>query len=117
MYLLLKSAHVGLALTSVGLLLWRLWHNWQHGYRRTPRWMHGIDALLLASAGLLVWQGMPWPLPHWMQLKLVLLVLYVVLAAQALRRPPGTAKALFSLTCLLCIASVLTLARLKPFGL
>ncbi len=115
MYLVLKSLHVGLALASIGLFGWRLWLSWQDRQQPTPCWMHGIDSLLLLSAGLLIWQAMPWPLPGWLQLKIVTLPLYIVLAALTLRRTPGPAKALLSLACGLCIAAVLALARLKPF--
>ena len=82
---------------------------------RTPSWVHGIDSLLLLSAGLLIWQVMPWPLPGWLQLKIAVLVLYIVLAALTLCRAPGSAKALLSLACGLFIAAVLALACLKPF--
>lgn len=115
MYLALKSLHIGLALTSIGLFGWRLWLSWQDRQQPTPCWMHAIDCLLLLSAGLLIWQAMPWPLPGWLQLKMVTLLLYIVLAALTLRRTPGPAKALLSLACGLCIAAVLALARLKPF--
>ena len=115
MYLALKSLHIGLALTSIGLFGWRLWHSWQGLQQRTPCWMHGIDSLLLLSAGLLILQAMPWPLPGWLQLKMVTLLLYILLAALALRRTPSPAKALLTLACGLCIAAALALARLKPF--
>jgi len=115
MYLALKSLHIGLALTSIVLFGWRLWRSWQGRQQCTPYWMHGIDSLLLLSAGLLIWQAMPWPLPGWLQLKMVTLLLYIVLAALTLRISPGPAKALLSLACGLCIAAVLALARLKPF--
>ncbi|MBB6342504.1 putative membrane protein SirB2 [Pseudomonas fluvialis] len=115
MYLVLKSLHVGLALASIGLFGWRLWRSWQSQSQRTPSWVHGIDSLLLLSAGLLIWQAMPWPLPDWLQLKIAVLVLYIALAALALRRAPGSAKVLLSLACALSIAAILALARLKPF--
>ena len=115
MYLLLKSLHVGLALASIGLFGWRLWRSWHGQSRRTARWVHGIDSLLLLSAGLLIWQAMPWPLPDWLQVKIAVLVLYIVLAALALRRAPGSTKALLSLACVLSIGAILALARLKPF--
>ncbi len=115
MYLLLKSLHVGLALASIGLFGWRLWRSWHDQSRRTAHWMHGIDSLLLLSAGLLIWQAMPWPLPDWLQLKIAVLVVYIALAALALRRAPGPAKVLLSLGCALSIAAILALARFKPF--
>lgn len=115
MYLALKSLHISLALLSIALFGWRLWRSWQGRQPRTPYWMHGIDSLLLLSAGLLIWQAMPWPLPGWLQLKIAVLVLYIVLAALTLRRAPSPGKALLSLACGLCIVAVLALARLKPF--
>lgn len=116
MYLLLKALHLSLALTSVTLLLWRLHRSRMGQPRRTPRWVHAIDSLLLISAGLLIWQTIPWPWPHWLQLKVAVLLVYIVTAGLALRRPPGWRQNALGLVSLLCIVVVVLLASLKPFS-
>lgn len=88
-YLTLKAAHVVLVAASVGLFVARavpaIASGWRpRGWRRAAP--HVLDTLLLASgvwlAVLVGWN----PLVHpWFGVKLALLVVYIALAALALR--------------------------------
>ncbi|KAF1053226.1 MAG: hypothetical protein GAK43_01513 [Stenotrophomonas maltophilia] len=117
MYLELKMLHASLAVLSGVLFAWRLGLSWrgrqQQGWaRRLP---HIVDTLLLLSALGLVHLAMPWPLPRWLQVKLGLLVAYVLLAAFAMRRPAGAGKALLSLLAFSALAGIFYLALNKPW--
>jgi len=117
MYLELKALHVSLAIISTVLFLLRLGLSWWG--RRPTGWQRGlphlIDTLLLLSALGLVHLAMPWPLPAWLQVKLGLLVLYIVLAAFALRSAAKPRKSLFSVLALGSLAGVFYLAVNKPW--
>jgi len=117
MYLELKALHVSLAILSAALFLLRLGLSWWG--RRPAGWQRGlphlIDTLLLLSALGLVHLAMPWPLPVWLQVKIGLLVLYIVLAAFALRSAARAPKAIFSVLALGSLAGVFFLAVNKPW--
>ncbi|MDF3863669.1 SirB2 family protein [Pseudomonas denitrificans (nom. rej.)] len=117
MYLELKALHVSLAIISTLLFLLRLGLSWWG--RRPTGWQRGlphlVDTLLLLSALGLVHLAMPWPLPVWLQVKLGLLVLYIVLAALALRSAARPAKALLSVLALGSLAGIFYLAVNKPW--
>ncbi|MBD9631727.1 MULTISPECIES: SirB2 family protein [unclassified Pseudomonas] len=117
MYLELKALHVSLAIISTLLFLLRLGLSWWG--KRPTGWQRGlphlIDTLLLLSALGLVHLAMPWPLPVWLQVKLGLLVLYIVLAAFALRSATKPAKALLSALALGSLAGIFYLAVNKPW--
>ncbi|MBB4866003.1 putative membrane protein SirB2 [Pseudomonas nitritireducens] len=117
MYLELKALHVSLAIISTVLFLLRLGLSWWG--KRPSGWQRGlphlIDTLLLLSALGLVHLAMPWPLPVWLQVKIGLLVLYIVLAAFALRSASKPLKALLSALALGALASVFYLAVNKPW--
>ncbi|MBD9679567.1 SirB2 family protein [Pseudomonas sp. PDM18] len=117
MYLELKALHVSLAIISTLLFLLRLGLSWWG--RHPTGWQRGlphlVDTLLLLSALGLVHLAMPWPLPVWLQVKLGLLVLYIVLAAFALRSAARPAKALLSVLALGSLAGIFYLAVNKPW--
>ncbi|MBD9516362.1 MULTISPECIES: SirB2 family protein [Pseudomonadaceae] len=117
MYLELKALHVSLAIISTLLFLLRLGLSWWG--KRPTGWQRGlphlIDTLLLLSALGLVHLAMPWPLPVWLQVKLGLLVLYIVLAAFALRSATKPVKALLSALALGSLAGIFYLAVNKPW--
>lgn len=117
MYLWLKALHISCALSSAALFCWRLGLSWRG--RRTTGWQrwapHLVDTLLLLSALALVHLAMPWPLPRWLQVKLGLLLGYIVLAAFALRSAQRPAKALFSSLALGALAGLFALALGKPW--
>lgn len=88
-YLTLKAVHITLVVASVGLFLARAVPAIGAGWR-PQGWMraapHVLDTLLLASgvwlAVLVGWN----PLVHsWFGVKLILLVVYIALAALAMR--------------------------------
>ena len=88
---LFKQLHMFFALASLaGFVLRGLLLLMESGllYRRWMRtWPHFIDTLLLVFGLLLLYYG-PWTLDHlWLQLKLVLLLVYIGLGVIALR--PG----------------------------
>lgn len=117
MYLELKALHVSLAILSTILFMLRLGLSWWSV--RPQGWMRGlphlIDTLLLLSALGLVHLAMPWPLPVWLQTKIGLLVLYIVLAAFALRSTSKPLKAVLSVLALTSLAGIFTLAIEKPW--
>ncbi|MFJ3053357.1 MULTISPECIES: SirB2 family protein [Pseudomonas nitroreducens/multiresinivorans group] len=117
MYLELKALHVSLAIISTALFLLRLGLSWWG--KRPSGWQRGlphlIDTLLLLSALGLVHLAMPWPLPVWLQVKIGLLVLYIVLAAFAMRSTSRAPKAVFSILALSSLAGVFFLAVNKPW--
>jgi len=117
MYLELKALHVSLAIISTLLFLLRLGLSWWG--KRPSGWQRGlphlIDTLLLLSALGLVHLAMPWPLPAWLQVKIGLLVLYIVLAAFALRSASKPRKAVLSVLALGSLAGIFYLAVNKPW--
>ena len=89
-YVALKHAHVGFVILSYALFVIRGALAVRGSYRPT-RWsnrlIHGIDALLLLCGVSLAVVLQLNPLTHpWLMTKLVLLVLYVLLAATLVRR-------------------------------
>lgn len=117
MYLWLKALHITFALSSAALFGWRLGLSWRG--RRTAGWQrwapHLVDTLLLLSALALVHLAMPWPLPRWLQVKLGVLLSYIVLAGFALRSTQRPTKTLFSLLALGALSGIFYLALAKPW--
>jgi uncharacterized membrane protein SirB2 len=125
-YPALKSAHMALAGASVGLFMarglgvqWRATWPLRAGVRRASVL---IDSLLLAAGGAL-WAILGLNPAHapWLQMKLVLIVAYVVLGSLALKRartPLGRALAFVgALGCVLAIvATALTHDVLGPLA-
>ena len=104
------------ALRGLGVLAraqWPLQAGW--------RWLsYGIDTLLLGAALSLLWalQLNPFATP-WLQLKLGLLLLYIVLGSLALKRARTRAgRGISFLAALLCFAFMATVARAhSPWGI
>ncbi len=117
MYALIKHTHILLALASMGLHLWRMWRAWAGlpPLSGRPRLLaHGIDSLLLLSALGLIHLAMPWPLPAWLQIKLGLVILYVVTGIIALQRAPHGLQRLGSVLAAACLPGILLMAIFKP---
>jgi uncharacterized membrane protein SirB2 len=121
-YLTLKLLHVGFALLSLGGFLLRgvlmLRGSALLAHPLTRRLPHINDTLLFGFGLLLLWQG-PWSLAGagWLQLKLLLLLVYIALGFVALhrgrfRRGTRLAALVAALAVFLCM---LWLAHFKPF--
>lgn len=121
-YPFLKALHIAFALLSLGGFIFRGVLMWQGSpllqhpmLRRLP---HINDTLLLLLGLTLLWLG-PWTLAdaRWLQLKLLLLLLYIGLGFIALHRGRFSRNqrvaALFS--ALVVFAAMLWLAHFKPF--
>ncbi|GMU44739.1 MAG: SirB2 family protein [Xanthomonadales bacterium] len=86
-----KSIHIGLVLVSGGLFALRgllaLAGQPLANHAGVRYLSYGIDTALLAAAFLLMTTLHAYPITHdWLTLKVLLLVVYVVLGVQALRR-------------------------------
>lgn len=122
-YPLIKAAHVGLALTSgalfaargLGALMGARWPLQPLARRGSQL----IDSGLLLAALLLltILQFAPLGMP-WLQLKLGLLVAYIVLGTLALRGSHGqTARLVAYVAALACFTAMVTLAMTRdPMG-
>lgn len=123
LYPQLKSTHIALAVTSVGLFVLRA-----AGVLAGARWpLHRaariasvcIDTLLFC-AGVALWAMLSLHLgrDHWLFVKLVLIVAYIVLGSLALKRAPTRlSKAVAFVVALACIGSAATIAvRHDPWG-
>lgn len=119
MYLIVKHLHMTLALTSLILLVSRLaLQVWRPHTPLGKVWKvvpHINDTVLLGSALYLLAVFWHWQVPLWLGVKLGLLLVYIVLAALALRQRPSACKLLLSALALSSFVGMLTLARLKPF--
>lgn len=116
LYPQLKSTHIALAVTSVGLFVLR-----GAGVLAGARWpLHRaariasvcIDTLLFC-AGVALWSMLSLHLgrDHWLFVKLVLIVAYIVLGSLALKRAPTRlSKAAAYAAALACIASAALVA-------
>lgn len=123
LYPQLKSTHIALAATSVGLFVLR-----GAGVLAGARWpLHrgariasvGIDTLLFcAGVALWVMLALHPGRDHWLFVKLVLIVAYIVLGSLALKRAPTRlGKAAAFAAALACIGSAATIAvRHDPWG-
>ena len=117
MYLWVKYSHILLASSSIGLHLWRLWRVWcgQPALTGWPRHLvHATDGLLLLTALMLIHLAMPWPLPLWLQIKLGLVILYVVTGIIALQHAPLRLQRLASVLAAACLPGILLMAIFKP---
>ncbi len=90
-YLLLKQAHVGVALLSLGGFALRGWWMLRGSVllkRRMTRVLpHVVDTVLLASGvGLAVWAQLNPIHQPWLMAKLVALLAYILLGTLALKR-------------------------------
>ncbi|MCK9534657.1 MAG: SirB2 family protein [Pseudomonas sp.] len=118
-YLLIKNIHMGLALLSGSLFVMRgLWvllasraTDWQ---KKVNRLSYMIDSCLLLAAFLLLMILDYAPLSAaWLQVKLILLVLYVVFGLFAFRNTYSLpVRWLAYATALLCFAGMYYSARL-----
>lgn len=119
-YLVIKHAHVTFVVISLSLFLLRValtvrgiaWRNWLW-LRVLP---HVNDTLLLvAGIGLAVLAGFQ-PFDHpWLMLKLILLPLYVLTGARALKASQKAKQLQWAVMALTLFAAMLTLAVFKPF--
>ncbi|RZS57195.1 SirB2 family protein [Sphaerotilus mobilis] len=113
----LRQAHIGLVYASVGVFSVR-WLATLAGARwpMANHWRHTsmvIDTLLL-TAGATLWVGLGLnPLvQHWLGVKLLLLVAYIVLGTFALRRARSwLGKAICGLAALAVLVTMFSIAR------
>lgn len=123
-YALIKNIHIGLALLSGSLFalrgLWVLLAGSGQGLQKTVnRLSYVVDSCLLLAALLLLSALNFTPLSAaWLQAKLVLLLLYVLLGVLAFRAKYGiTVRWLAYCAALLCFAGMYYSARLHlPFA-
>jgi uncharacterized membrane protein SirB2 len=125
-YLLIKTIHMGSALTSISLFAGRgLWMFWRPQDLRR-RWIrvlpHVVDTVLLASAILLA--VVTWQYPGkdaWLTAKVAGLVVYIVLGTIALKRGRTQGiRAIAFVAALLTFAYIVAVAVTRqpwPFGL
>jgi uncharacterized membrane protein SirB2 len=113
----LKHAHIGLVMTSGSLFALR-WLATLAGARwpMAATWRHTsmvIDSLLLlAGATLWIGLGLNPLVQHWLGVKLLLLVAYIVLGTFALKRARGwAARALCGVAALAVLVSMYGIAR------
>ena len=112
----LRQVHVGLATASVTLFVARglgvlAGAAWPMG--AAPRVLSVlIDTLLLSAGGTLWWLlGLRPDRDHWLAVKLVLIVGYIVIGSFALKRAPTRGgKGLAFAASLACIAAVVAIA-------
>ena len=115
----LRALHVGCALASVSLFLFRLLLAARGGDYRTRgalRWVpHAVDSVLLASAvGLAVWSAQYPFVQAWLTAKVVLLPLYIIAAAIALDlQRPLLSRRLAALTACLLLTQIVVTARTR----
>jgi uncharacterized membrane protein SirB2 len=120
----IKAVHIGCVLLSIGLFSLRgvfavagyerVAHHW------APRWLSwSIDTVLL-SAALMLFTILPGAVfgNHWLSVKLVLLVVYIMLGSLALRRArPRASRIGFLLAAWITFALMYGIARTHhPLG-
>lgn len=119
-FLVLKHLHITLALISIsgfivrylGKRIGAAFISW----RLVKILPHLIDTLLLASGIGLAWIYRLSPLAaNWFTLKLVLIVVYILLGALAMRAVQRRSGDLYAIAGLLSVVLVVYLAVFKPF--
>jgi len=119
-YLLLRAFHITFAVLSAGgfLLrgLWMLTDSPLLQHRLTRVLPHIVDTLLLASAVALVLMSGFYPLStSWINLKLILLLAYIVLGTIALKRGRNRRiRATAFVLALASVAGIFAAAIVKP---
>lgn len=119
-YLLLKHIHVSTAVITAVLFMLRLGldaggHRWRH---TALRWIpHANDTLLLAAAiGLWITGGWNPLNQHWLAMKIVLLVVYILAGKQALTPERAAGPRIgFAVLALLILAMIFAQALYKPW--
>lgn len=123
LYLVVKQIHVGSVLLSFALFLFRgglmfagvRWR--QHVVLRVAP--HVVDTILLTSALFLVSLLHQYPfVHHWLTVKVVALVVYIVFGSLALKRAKSTRmRAVFFLLAILTFLFIVSVARFhQPLG-
>lgn len=119
-YSLFRHLHIVTAVITAALMLLRLGLDalGQPQWRRTPlRWLpHANDTLLLASALGLVWISGWMPLVHhWLTLKILLLVGYILAGKKALETDrPQRGRVVAAILALAQLSLIFLLALFKP---
>jgi len=123
LYLIVKYVHIGSVILSFALFLFRGglmfadvgWRK--HGLLRIGP--HVVDTVLLVSALILCWLLRQYPfVQHWLTVKVLALVAYIVLGSLALKRAPGMRlRALFFVLASLTFLFIASVARTHhPLG-
>ena len=119
-YLNLKYLHMALVLLSVLLFNGRFLLRMSKPQDTLPKWLkilpHVNDTLLLGSGLVLVWLSgwVPFGNAMWLGWKLVLLVVYVLLGYQTLKKTPQRRAWLWWLMSMVCVLAMASLAHFKP---
>ena len=115
----LRAGHI--ALVAVSVLLFLLRYRWHAlaTYTAKPRWVkiapHLLDTLLLLSGALLVWlYRFPLLQTHWLQLKLLLVVGYILAGYRALRAPSPAQRRVALLLAIGQLLAIVWLVHFKP---
>lgn len=119
-YLLVKHAHLGFALLSLGLFVFRLGLSVRQSPYLQRRWLrilpHVNDTLLLLCG---LWlanriQQFPFVNSPWLTAKLLALLLYIALGTLAIKRAPSPRlRLLFGLLALLVFGYMVAVAITK----
>ncbi len=119
-YLLVKHAHLGFVLLSLGLFVFRLGLSVRQSAYLQRRWLrilpHVNDTLLLLCGLWLASQIRQYPFVNspWLTAKLLALLLYIALGTLAIKRAPSPGlRLLFGLLALLVFAYMLAVAITK----
>jgi uncharacterized membrane protein SirB2 len=123
LYLIVKYVHIGSVILSFALFLFRGglmfadvgWRK--HGLLRIGP--HVVDTVLLVSALILCWLLRQYPfVQHWLTVKVLALVAYIVLGSLALKRAPAMRlRALFFVLASLTFLFIASVARTHhPLG-
>ncbi len=118
-YLALKTAHVSLVGVSLSLFFlrayWATEDRLKHKGPWTTRLPILIDTLLLTSGITLIYTGGFSPMyHHWLAIKLLLLVLYVISGGFALKHHQLMMRRRFTLIAFTLVSTMIALAHLKP---
>ncbi len=118
-YGLIKHLHVALAATTLGLFLLRAWWAQRGLLARQGAWVkrlpHVIDtALLLSGLALIVTTGFTPANSHWLAIKLLLLMGYIVCGALGLHYAAPNRQGLFRSAAIALFAGIILLAHYKP---
>ncbi|MGH1373925.1 MAG: SirB2 family protein [Cellvibrionaceae bacterium] len=118
-YLLIKTAHISLVCASVSLFFVRAFWAFNDQLSLKGRWVKRlpvlIDTFLLGTGVALLQASGLSPLHHhWLTIKLVFLVLYIISGSLALKHRQRKIRLMFALMAVLLISTMVALAILKP---
>jgi uncharacterized membrane protein SirB2 len=116
MYLLIKQAHISLAIISISFFVLRAFWSVTESAKLQQRWAkiapHIIDTLLLGSAIYLMTTTEQYPFAdHWLTAKFIALLVYIVTGTIAIKRgKTAGVRLLFSLLAITTFAYIVAVA-------